>query len=183
MRTLAERARGLKLRLVAMTDHKRGGDPRALAARLPAGSWLIFRHYGVPDRSVLAIEVAKICRARRIKLLVAGDFELAARIGAGLHLPDYPTAMRRRAKGLLTVSAHDRRGLRRAARLRADAALLSPIFATVSHPLARPLGLLALRRLVRQARVPVVALGGVSVERLAALRHSGVAGLASVGAF
>jgi len=127
------------------------------------------------------MEVAKICRSRRIKLLIAGDAGLAARLGAGLHLPDCPSLTHWR--GFLTVAAHDRRGLVRAGRLNADAAVLSPVFATLSHPAVKPLGLLALRRLVRQSQVPVVALGGVSAGRVAALTQSGVLGLASVSAF
>jgi thiamine-phosphate pyrophosphorylase len=182
MRTLAERARGLKLRLVAMTDEARGGDPRLVASHLPAGAWLIFRHYGVPDRSVLAMQVAKICRQRRVGLLIAGDPQLAARLKAGLHLPDRP-GRPIGWRGLLTIAAHDRRGLLRAAKLRADAALLSPVFPTLSHPDAKPLGLLALRRLARGAGAPVLALGGITAERLPALKNTGILGIAGVGGF
>jgi thiamine-phosphate pyrophosphorylase len=183
MSKLAERATSLKLRLVAMTDPARG-DPKALAAGLPAGSWLILRHYGDPDRSFLAKQVACICRGRRIKLLIAGDLRLAVRLGAGLHLPEHQAmatpAIRlwHRRGGLLSAAAHGRNGLGR----RVDAALLSPIFATDSHPDAKPLGLLALRRLARTARVPVFALGGITAERLWALRTASIAGVAAIGA-
>jgi len=183
MSKLAERARSLKLQLVAMTDEARGGDPLALARSLPVGAWLVFRHYHDPDRSILAMELAKICRARRVRLSIAGDLRLAVQTRAGLHLPErmaVTPAMRlwRRRGGFLSVAAHGRLGLRRAA----DAAFLSPVFATVSHPDVRPLGLLALRRLVRTARQPVFALGGVSAERLTALESAKIAGVAAVGA-
>ena len=42
--------------------------------------------------------------------------------------------LRRRWRGLLTCAAHDARALRRAALIGADAALLSPIFATALPP-------------------------------------------------
>ncbi|HMA51109.1 MAG TPA: thiamine phosphate synthase, partial [Magnetospirillaceae bacterium] len=114
MATLTELARRLKLALVAVTDERRGGDPLAMAARLPAGSWVIFRHYDAPDRSVLAMRLAAVCRKRRLKLFIAGDPILARSVKAGLHLPDWlaacPSPAIRRWKGL-TVAAHDRLGL------------------------------------------------------------------------
>jgi thiamine-phosphate pyrophosphorylase len=185
MATLTELARRLKLALVAVTDERRGGDPLAVAARLPAGSWVIFRHYDAPDRSVLAIRLAVLCRKRRLKLFVAGDPRLARAAKAGLHLPDgmaaHPSPALRRWKGL-TVAAHDRLGLRRAAKLGADAALLSPVFATASHPGAKPLGLLAFRRLARGAKLPVIALGGIDRTSVSLLKNTPTAGIAAVGA-
>ena len=190
MTSLAERARSLKLRLVAMTDEQRGGDPLRLAASLPAGAWLILRHYGDPDRSVLAIKLAKICRARRLELLIAGDLGLALAVGAGLHLPEFQATQpaprirlwRKRGGGPLTVAAHGRLAVIRAAKLRADAALLSPVFATASHPGAKPLRLLALRKLARRAQVGIFALGGITADRLAGLRSARIAGVAAVAA-
>jgi thiamine-phosphate pyrophosphorylase len=190
MTSLAERARSLKLRLVAMTDAQRGGDPLRLAAALPAGAWLIFRHYDAPDRSVLAIKLARICRARRLQLLIAGDLGLALATGAGLHLPEFQAARpapkirlwRRRGGGPLTVAAHGRGALIRAVRLGADYVLLSPIFATASHPGAKPLGLIALRHLAGHSRIDIVALGGITAQRLGLLRHAGISGVAAIGA-
>lgn len=185
MPSLTELAQRLKLTLVAVTDEHRGDDPLAVAARLPAGSWVIFRHYDAPDRSILAIKLAIVCRKRRLKLLVARDPMLARKLKSGLHLPDglaaHPTSVIRRWKGL-TVAAHDRLGLVRAARLGADAALLSPVFPTLSHPGAKPLGLLAFRRLVRGAKLPIIALGGIDRTSVSLLRNAPIAGIAAVGA-
>ena len=174
---------------MAVTDERRGGDPLALAARLPRGSTLIFRHYEAPDRSVLAIRLAVICRKNRLKLRVAGDLDLAMRAHAGLHLPD---RMAKRASprirlwqrrgGTLTVAAHGRSGLRRAAELGAEAALLSPLFPTNSHPGAKPLGLQAFRRLARGAKLPVIALGGIDRTSVLQLKSAPIAGVAAVGA-
>jgi len=191
MASLADLTRSLKLRLVAMTDPARGGDPLAVARRLPAGSWLIFRHYELAERSVLAAKLAGICRARRVSLLIAGDFGLAVALRVGLHQPDYQSASPKvrlwhrsgcRHGPILTRAAHSRRAMAYAARIGADAALLSPVFATASHPATRPLGLLALRRLVRSGRVPVIALGGINRANVRALRGVRLAGVAAVGA-
>lgn len=190
MAKIAEAGARLKLQKVAMTDGVRGGDPCRTLSALPAGAWLIFRHYDLPERARLARRLAILCRQRRVRLLVAGDFGLAVALGAGLHLPDHlgrnpSVAIRlwRRRGGALTVAAHDRQGLRRAQRLGADAALLSPIFATESHPGGAALGLLALRRLARAARVTVIALGGIDLTRLRALRSAPIAGIAAVGLY
>jgi thiamine-phosphate pyrophosphorylase len=183
-------ARRLKLTLVAVTDERRGGDPLALAARLPRGSTLIFRHYDAPDRSVLAIELARICREKRIRLLVAGDAALAGRLRAGLHLPDGLAARPSPAIRLwsrrgrpLTAAAHDRMGIARAGRLGVQAALLSPLFPTLSHPGAKALGLLAFRRLARGAAVPVMAMGGIDRTTVPLVKTLPLAGLAAVSAF
>jgi thiamine-phosphate pyrophosphorylase len=185
MPSLTELAQRLKLTLVAITDAQRGGDPLAMAARLPAGSWVIFRHYDAPDRSILAIKLAALCRKRRLKLFVAGDPILARSVKAGLHLPDWlaghPTPAIRRWKGL-TVAAHDRLGLIRAAKLGAEAALLSPVFPTHSHPGAKPLRILAFRRLARGAKLPVIALGGIDRTSVSLLKKTPIAGIAAVGA-
>jgi len=189
MASLTDLTRRLKLTLVAVTDDRRGGDPLTLAASLPTGSWLIFRHYGVADRVALATKLAVHCRQRRVTLLIAGDPRLALKLRSGLHLSDhlatYPTpAIRlwRRRGGLLTAAAHDRGGLARAAQLGADAALLSPVFPTRSHPGAKPLGLLTFRRLARQAALPVIALGGVDRTTLLLLKAAPIAGVAALGA-
>jgi hypothetical protein len=58
MASLTDLARRLKLTLVAVTDERRGGDPLSMAARLPAGSWVILRHYEAPERSILAMKFA-----------------------------------------------------------------------------------------------------------------------------
>ena len=190
MATLTDLARRLKLALVAVTDDARGGDPLALAARLPAGSLMIFRHYEAKTRAELAAKLAILCRSRRIKLLVAGDPDLAMQVRAGLHLPEGLAAKASprirlwvRRGGILTAAAHRRAALSHAARLGADAALLSPVFATASHPGAKPLGLFGFRRLAREAKLPVIALGGIDANSILHLKGAPIAGVAAVGAF
>ncbi len=189
MATLTDLARRLNLALVAVTDERRGGDPLALAKRLPRGSRLIFRHYERPDRGSLALTLATLCRSRGIELLVAGDLTLAMKAHAGLHLPDGMAAQAsprirlwRRRGGVLTVAAHDRRGLVRAAGLGANAALLSSVFPTLSHPGAKSLGLLTFRRLAGNADLPVVALGGIDPVTIRQLTTTPAAAVAALGA-
>jgi len=175
--------------LVLVTDEIRLADPLPVLAQLPVGSWVILRHYAADNRAALARSLARACRARRLVLLVAGDLDLAVAVGAGLHLPEGMAReslarirlWRRRRLAPLTCAAHSRPALRRAAMIGATAALLSPVFPTLSHPGAKVLGSLAFRRLVRSAGVAVYALGGVNAATIGRLTGSGAAGIACVG--
>lgn len=165
------------------TDARRLADPRPVVARLPkAISGVVLRHdtdHGTgrdtgSGCAALGRDLARLCRARRLTLVVAGDPRLAAALGVGVHLrggrwPPGAPVIRRRRGTLLTSSAHDMKELRRAARAGADLAFLSPVFGTRSHPGAITLGPLRWARLAAGAALPVAALGGIngaSVRRL-----------------
>ncbi len=157
------------------TDARRLADPRPAVARLPKGlAGVVLRHDSDPARAALGRDLARLCRVRRLTLVVAGDLRLAAALGAGVHLragrwpAGAPLPLRRRG-ALLTSSAHGAAELRRAARAGADLAFLSPAFATRSHPGAAALGPSRWARLARAAALPVAALGGIdggSIRRL-----------------
>ena len=152
MGTLAEAAARLKRAagstlpaLVLMTDEARLADPLPAARALPAGSAVILRHYGVPERALLARRLAAVARRRGLVLLVGEDPALARQVGAhGVHLPERAIGragtVRWQRDWLVTAAAHSHAALRLAAAAGADAALLSPVFATASHPDARALG-------------------------------------------
>ncbi|MBI4968817.1 MAG: thiamine phosphate synthase [Rhodospirillales bacterium] len=188
------RAKGFPPPLAFLTDPI--VDSLAIAHRLPPGTLVVARDYERPNRAEWARRLARIARDRRLVLLVAGDFRLAAAIGAdGLHLPEgqarggmIAPALNwlRQGKRRLTVSAHSLAALRRAEALRADAAFLSPAFSTRSHPDRPALGVLGYGSLARAAGLPVIALGGidrVKTRRLAALATSRPAALGSIRLF
>jgi thiamine-phosphate pyrophosphorylase len=166
------------------TDAARLPDPRAAVARLPRGlCGVVLRHDASPGRARLGAELARLCRARRLTLCIAGDAALAARLGAGLHLRDGRHPPGPRCARVVTSSAHGRADLRRAARAGAALAFLSPVWPTASHPGAPGLGLLRWRTLARQAAIPVCALGGVEAGRVGALRAAIIcAGAGAIGA-
>ena len=170
------------------TDAVRLPDPLPAIARLPRGCGVVFRHDGVPGRAALAAAAARLCRRRALLMVVAGDPRLAAAVGAGLHLRGGRVGRpwRRgwlRAGQLVTSSAHDAPELLRARQAGASAVFVSPLFPTLSHPGARPLGPVRWAALALRARGPVLALGGVSgttVRRVApGTRGVGVIGAAS----
>ena len=144
------------------TDTERLPDPRTSVTRLPRGlAGVVFRHDAYPKRAALGRDLARICRERRLVLVVAGDSRLAARLGAGTHLRGGRWPGPIRPRGFVTSSAHDVADLRRAWRAGADLVFLSPLFATASHPGAPALGVTRWAKLAREAQVPVAALGGI----------------------
>lgn len=177
--------------VILVTDEHRLADPAPLLERLPPGSGVWLRHYDAPEREALARRLAVIARRRRLVLVVAGsDWRLAARIGAaGVHLPEHLARLANLAglrlwlgkKRLLSVAAHSRIGLGRAVGLGADCALLSPVFATASHPGAATIGATRFALWARGTRLPVIALGGVNAASVRSLRFA--AGFAAIGGF
>lgn len=174
--------------LVLMTDPARLPDPAAAAGRLPEGSGVIYRAFGAPDAEQTAGALAELARRRGLVLLVGADWRLARRVGAqGVHLPER-LAHRARAirsvwpGALITAAAHSRSALERAARFGADAALLSPVFASASPSAGVPFGPARFGSLVCSATSPVYALGGVNEKTAPELLRSGAVGIAAVSA-
>lgn len=133
--------------------------------RLPRGSGLIFRHYHLPpaQRRSRFSALRRIARSRGHLTFLSADARTARAWGAdGAYGPAALLASGPALPRLVT--AHSLRELRAP---RADAFVLSPVFPTRSHPGAKTLGALRFRLLARQA--PVIALGGMTVRRAAAL--------------
>gem|GEM_PF-3290968 len=79
-------------------------------------------------------------------------------------------------------SVHDRDGLRRAVDERADAAVLSPLFATTSKPGVAPLGVHRFHDWTEASGLPVWALGGIDAASSGDAIDTGAAGLAAISA-
>lgn len=179
----ARNGRGLP-KLWLFTDARRLPDPRAAVARLPVGlAGVVLRHDGEPIRGKLGSDLARICRARRLALVVAGDVRLAAALRAGVHLRSgrWPGIQRTR-RGPITSSAHGAADLLRARRSGALLAFLSPAFATQSHPGAAALGSIRWTRLARRAPLPVGALGGIDGTAIRRLPRRACDAVGAIGA-
>jgi thiamine-phosphate pyrophosphorylase len=167
-----------------VTDPARTPDPERIVAGLPKGWGVIYRHFGAADRAEVAASLAKLCRARGLKLLIAADPLLAVKVGAdGVHWPFRLRRQMRRWHGrfrLQTLSAHSAGELRAAARLPVNGALVSAVFPSRSPSAGKAMGALKFRKLAREAHLPVYALGGVTAGT--ARTVAAVAGFASVDA-
>jgi thiamine-phosphate pyrophosphorylase len=158
-----------------------------MVARLPAGSAVIYRSFGSPIAEAPGRELRELARTRRLVFLVGADAALAARLGAdGVHLPERlmrlgPRLRQAHPDWLITTAAHGPRAIATAGRLGLDAALVSAVFASASPSAGAPLGPLRFASLVRNARLPVIALGGIDARTAKRLAQSGAAGLAAIG--
>ncbi len=136
---------------------------RALKA-LPRGSGFVYRHYHLegPERLARFRELRRLSRARG-HVVVLADSALTAREWGADGVYGAPLALWPRRGDLLQLAtAHGLRELAAAARKGADAVLLSPAFATRTHPGAAFLGAVRFRLLAGQSPIPVIALGGMN---------------------
>jgi thiamine-phosphate pyrophosphorylase len=175
--------------LYFFTDPERSPDPVAVAEQLPAGAALVFRWFGRADAPRIGRDLRQVTRRRGVMLLVGADEALGAALSAdGMHLPERlvaraPLIRARRPGWILTGAAHSEAALAAAATACLDAAVVSPVFRSRSPSAAQPIGPLRLAMLTRQARLPVIALGGVDARTAKRLVGTGVAGLAAVEAW
>jgi thiamine-phosphate pyrophosphorylase len=176
--------------LILMSDEKRLADPSDAARRLPRGAAVLVRHGDARARADLARHLAPLCRACDLVLIVSDDIALAEACGAnGLHLPERTaasgeaTAIRRRWRGILTVAAHSPSAIARARQIGADAALVSSVFESQSHPGQSAVGLMRFLTWTRRARLPVYALGGITAANAGRLRDGNLVGIAGIGGF
>lgn len=164
-------------RLWLLTDQRNDAVLEATLARMPRGSGLVFRHYHLAEaeRRARFRQLARLARARGMVVILSGDPRTARKWGA-----DGVYGSLRRAPGLLRLAtAHNLREIVAANRAGADGVLLSPVFATRSHPGAQTLGSVGFRLLARHAAMPVIALGGMDHKRAGALgwpRWAGIDG-------
>ncbi|MGC9269138.1 thiamine phosphate synthase [Acidiphilium sp.] len=162
-RAVKRRRRAPGATLWLFTDAARQPDVLAIIARLPRDvCGVVFRHDGAADRADLALRVAALCRARRLPLVVAGDWRLAAACRAGLHLRGGVRPRTGYRGGVTTASAHDPAQRRAAIRARVTMIFVSPAFATASHAGQRALGSCRWAALARDHATPMLALGGIN---------------------
>ncbi|MGX7896387.1 thiamine phosphate synthase [Tsuneonella sp. HG222] len=149
-----------------LSDERNDARLERALLRRPRGSGFIYRHYHLADaeRFTRWQGLRRIARARGHVCVLADSALTALEWGAdGIYGPAralYPT------RDLLTLAtAHDLRELAAANRAGADAVLLSPAFPTRSHAGTPALGPVRFRLLAARARMPVIALGGMTAER------------------
>lgn len=158
-------------RLWLITDQRNDAVLERALAALPRGSGVIYRHYHLagPERLARFRALRRAARARG-HVVVLADSALTAREWGADGIYGAPRALVPRRAGVLHLAtAHNAHEIALANRLGAHAVLLSPVFATRSHPGGKSLGPVRFRLAARLARVPVIALGGMTYARARAL--------------
>jgi len=144
---------------------------RSVIEARPAALQLRAKDLAPREMLQLLRAVHSICRTAGVPLFANDRADLAALAGCeGVHVgqEDMPVAtIRRMAPGLrVGISTHTAEQARRALEDRPDYIALGPIFETLSKSQPDPLvGLETLRAVALACPVPVVAIGGINLER------------------
>jgi thiamine-phosphate pyrophosphorylase len=180
-------------RLHVLTDARAGRDALSVASEaLHAGAPVIqLRVKGVSDRSLyeVGLRLVSLCAEAGAQCIVNDRVDIALAIGAhGTHLgaDDLPVAAARRIAGPAHEIGGTARDPRTAAALVAAGASylgVGPAYATTTKDgLPDPLGPEAIGLVAAAVPVPVIAIGGITVATVPAVRAAGAYGVAVVGA-
>lgn len=179
--------------IVCLVTDRRRAEPLAQARRA-ADAGIDFiqvreRDLEAAPLAALVRGVLDAVRGSRTRVMVNDRLDVALACDAhGVHLradsiPVRAARLLAPARFLISRSVHaaDEAGRETAG---VDYVIAGTVFATVSKPHAASLlGLDGLRAVVSAVSVPVLAIGGVTMERLDAIAETGAAGIAGIGLF
>lgn len=182
-------------RLCVITDPELGRGLRHvdIATRAIEGgaSMIQLRDKRAGVRQLLpeAREIASLCRERGARFIVNDRLDLALAVDAdGIHLgqDDLPPLHARAALGpgkILGVSTHSLEQAVRAAQEGADYLGIGPIFTTSTKGTGyEPVGCETIRQLHARIDLPLIAIGGITLDTISSVIHAGAAGVAVISA-
>jgi thiamine-phosphate pyrophosphorylase len=159
-----------------------------ISAAVEAGvDYVQIRERDLAPRVLADITARAVAAARgsRTRILVNDRADVALAAGAdGVHLrTDGPPVVDARRLGVRLVSraAHSIDDVRRAAG--ADLVIFGTVFESMSKAGVPAQGLRALATASSIGSVPLLAIGGVTIENAAGCRRAGAAGIAAIGLF
>jgi len=186
---------GLELRLCLVTDRTQTGGRdlvevvgACLAAGLPAVQ-LREKDLGAADLAALARRLRALTRRHGAMLIVNDRVDVALAVGAdavqrtstSLPVEDIRAVAGDRLR--IGASVHSLAEAVAAEKAGADWIVFGPVFDTPSkRAWGPPQGLEALARVTAAVRVPVLAIGGITPERVRAVRGAGAHGVAVISA-
>lgn len=143
-----------------------------------------------PSLSVRALEelAATLVGAAAVPVVISSRCDVVLASGAaGVNLPERDVTVEdaRSLLGdrLVGRSVHSLDGAIDADNAGADYLIFGPVWPSPSHPDARPVGIDALAEAARAVGIPVLAIGGVTRERVSDCLSAGAAGYAAIRLF
>ena len=177
-------------KVIIIFDDELFNKKKLLKLKIPKKSAFLLRSYQTKKRKKIAKQLLKFCKMKKIKLLIGSDIKLAKDINAhGVHFPEYMIKenkinwigiknIKYRKKWIITTAAHNIRSLKKVEGLDIDAALLSPVFISKSHPNNKCLGLNKFSKIVKKTKLPIYALGGINIKNVKSLIETDIIGYA-----
>jgi thiamine-phosphate pyrophosphorylase len=165
---------------------------QAIARNAAAGvDWIQIREKDLESRALFElVSQASECASGRAKIIVNSRVEVAlAASASGVHLPSGspPPSFWEGIVSpgfLIGVSCHTLDEVRAAEREGASYVLFGPVFAPLSKPSdLAPRGLDQLARAASSVTIPVLALGGITLENAHSCMAAGAAGVAGISIF
>ena len=168
-----------------------GALRRQLEGAVAAGVDLVqIRERDLDGRLLAALvrDAVQIARGTATRIVVNDRVDVAVAAGAaGVHLRETsiaPAAVRRLAPALLVGRSVHGVDLAANDRTAVDYFIAGTVFATTSKAGVEPIGVQGLAAIVTAAApAPVLAIGGVTCDRLSVVVSSGAGGVAAIGAF
>ena len=133
-------------------------------------------------------EALQLVESSEVPVLVSSRCDVAVAAGAaGVNLPERDVGIEFARglirHGLVGRSVHSLEAAMRAQDEGADFVIYGPVWPSASHPDVEPAGVDALASIASALRIPVLAIGGVTEERVAEVRAAGASGYAAIGMF
>lgn len=176
---------------VVSREAVKDGDIEKVVTEAVAGgvTMVQLRDRGLPAGELLALarRLKPICRGKAL-LLINDRVDVALALEAdGVHLPQdgLPTRIVRQLIGkhaVLGRSVHDADAAHQAQRDGAEFVIAGTIFKSPSKPGAKPVGVGLISDITKEDSLPVVAIGGITAERVPEVIQAGAAGVAVISA-
>jgi thiamine-phosphate pyrophosphorylase len=133
-------------------------------------------------------EARELVASSPVPVLISSRCDVALAVGAaGVNLPerDISVADARAliGDGLVARSVHSIESALRAEAEDADFVIFGPVWESATHPDLKPAGLSALEDVARSVGIAVLAIGGVTEERIELCLAAGAGGYAAIGMF
>ena len=177
-------------KIIIIFDDNVFDKKKFLNLKIPKNSAFLLRSYEVKERKKIAKDLLKFCKMKKLKLLIGSDIKLAKKINAdGVHFPEYMIKnnqvdwdflkkIKIEKNLFVTTAAHNIELLKKAECLDIDAALLSPVFKSKSHPGKKNLGINKFKKIMNGTNLPIYALGGINIKNIKSLVETDIIGYA-----